>query len=305
MAGEAGPDPPPSHGGTAPQGTPPVDHPTPGDAAPPRARVRADTSGDDPTPGDAAPPRARVRAASETGDRHAFLATARRRLAGGVAVNAVHVPPPTPDPGAPTPLPAYRNLDPDDLVATFAAAVAAAEGTCHVVERGPEHDVPDDLLDRLVAELDGRPAVATPEPQAQAVARRLAARGVMVEPATVEAAARAGLGVTGAAAAVAATGSVVLDSRRASGRTASLLPAVHLCIASVNSLVPTPADVLRRLGSGADALPPSLVLVTGPSRTGDIEQLLTLGAHGPTALHVVLVTDGPGRASTSGAEPRA
>ena len=34
---------------------------------------------------------------------------------------------------------------------------------------------------------------------------------------------------------------------------------------------------------------PSLVLVTGPSRTGDIEQLLTLGAHGPTALHVVLV----------------
>jgi L-lactate dehydrogenase complex protein LldG len=37
-------------------------------------------------------------------------------------------------------------------------------------------------------------------------------------------------------------------------------------------------------------LPPSLVLVTGPSRTGDIEQLITLGAHGPTALHVVLVT---------------
>ncbi|MGH9112187.1 MAG: LUD domain-containing protein, partial [Acidimicrobiales bacterium] len=43
--------------------------------------------------------------------------------------------------------------------------------------------------------------------------------------------------------------------------------------------------------------PPSLVLVTGPSRTGDIEQLLTLGAHGPTALHVVLVTDGRGGAA--------
>ena len=67
----------------------------------------------------------------------------------------------------------------------------------------------------------------------------------------------------------------------------------------MNSLFPTPADVLRRLGSAVDALPSSLVLVTGPSRTGDIEQLLTLGAHGPTALHVVLVTDGPGRASTS------
>jgi L-lactate dehydrogenase complex protein LldG len=41
-----------------------------------------------------------------------------------------------------------------------------------------------------------------------------------------------------------------------------------------------------------------LVFVTGPSRTGDIEQLLTLGAHGPTALHVVVVTDA-GRASST------
>ena len=92
---------------------------------------------------------------------------------------------------------------------------------------------------------------------------------------------------------LAATGSVVLDSRAAGGRTVSLLPPVHLCVTHVNTLFPAPADVLRRLGSGADALPPSMVLVTGPSRTGDIEQLLTLGAHGPTALHVVLVTDGP------------
>jgi L-lactate utilization protein LutC len=68
----------------------------------------------------------------------------------------------------------------------------------------------------------------------------------------------------------------------------------------VNRLFATPADVLRRLGSGADALPPSLVVVTGPSRTGDIEQLLTLGAHGPTALHVVLVTDGQSASPTSG-----
>jgi L-lactate dehydrogenase complex protein LldG len=42
------------------------------------------------------------------------------------------------------------------------------------------------------------------------------------------------------------------------------------------------------------------VVVTGPSRTGDIEQLLTLGAHGPTALHVVLVTGGRSVSPTSG-----
>lgn len=98
---------------------------------------------------------------------------------------------------------------------------------------------------------------------------------------------------------------MVLDSRAAGGRLASLLPAVHLCVVHMNTLCASPADVLRHLGSGADAVPPSVVLVTGPSRTGDIEQLLTLGAHGPTALHVVLVTDGPGRASTSGVEARA
>ena len=165
--------------------------------------------------------------------------------------------------------------------------------------------MPDDLLDRLVGELGGRPVVTSREPVAERVGERLAARGVAVGPASVEAAAAAGLGVTGAVAGVAATGSVVLDSRVAGGRIASLLPSVHLCVLSVNNLLATPADVLRNLGSGADAVPPSLVLVTGPSRTGDIEQLLTLGAHGPTALHVVLVTDGPGRASTSGAGPRA
>ena len=238
---------------------------------------------------------------AETGDRAAFLATARRRLAGDIFTNPVHVPPPAPAPGEPVPRPGYRNVEVDDLVGTFAAAVEAADGTCHVVDG----EVPDELLDLLVAELDGRSVVVTPEPVARDVGRRLAERGATVEDASVEQAAAAGLGVTGAVAAIAATGSVVLDSRVAGGRTASVLPTVHLCVASVNTLVSTPGDVLRRLGSAGDALPPSLVLVTGPSRTGDIEQLLTLGAHGPTALHVVLVTDGSGRASTSGANLRA
>jgi L-lactate dehydrogenase complex protein LldG len=228
----------------------------------------------------------------ETGDRQGFLAPARRRLAGGIATNPVHPPPPGPAPGAPVPLPGYRNLD-HDAVATFAAALAQVDGTCHVVEAGPDGALPGELVGRLVAELDDRSAVVSDEPAARAVGRQLAARGVAVHDATVEHAARAGLGVTGAVAAIAATGSIVLDSRAAGGRSASLLPAVHLCVVSVNSLRETPADVLRGLGSEPDALPPSLVLVTGPSRTGDIEQLLTLGAHGPTALHVVLVTGGP------------
>jgi L-lactate utilization protein LutC len=240
-----------------------------------------------------------VTAGRETGDRAAFLAGARRRLAGDIFTNPVHVPPPTPAPGTAVPLPGYANLDADDLVGTFAAAVAHAEGTCHVVAG----EVPDDLLDRLVDELEGRSVVVTAEPLARAVGDRLAARGVTVADATPELAAAAGLGITSAVAAIAATGSLVLDSRAARSRTASLLPPVHLCVVAVNTLFSAPADVLRGLGSGADALPPSLVLVTGPSRTGDIEQLLTLGAHGPTALHVVLVTDAAGASEATTTSP--
>lgn len=249
---------------------------------------------------------------SEHGDRQAFLAPARRLLARGIHANPVHVPPPTPAPGDPVPEPRYLTVDADDLVSTFVDAVTHAAGVCHVVEG----DVPDELLDRLVVELatthdraatDTAGTTTTPpagamrvvvsaEPEARALGDRLAARGVEVAPATPATAARAVLGITSAVAAIAATGSIVLDSRRAGGRVASLLPAVHLCVVPVNRLLTTPADVLRHLGPGP-ALSPSLVLVTGPSRTGDIEQLLTLGAHGPTGLHVVLVTDGPGGAS--------
>jgi L-lactate dehydrogenase complex protein LldG len=236
---------------------------------------------------------------TEHGDRLGFLAPARTLLSEGIHPNPVHVPPRTPLPSDPVPEARYLNLDAGDLVTSFADAVAHAEGVCHVVE----HDVPDSLLDRIVGELgerDGPSVVVSAEPEARAVGDRLAARGLAVNPATPATAAEAALGVTSATAAIAATGSIILDSRRAGGRVASLLPSVHLCVVPVNRLFATPADVLRRLGSGADAPPPSLVVVTGPSRTGDIEQLLTLGAHGPTALHVVLVTGGKSASPASG-----
>jgi L-lactate dehydrogenase complex protein LldG len=83
---------------------------------------------------------------------------------------------------------------------------------------------------------------------------------------------------------------MVVSSAAARGRAASLLPRVHLCVVRADRLVATPADVLR---DGRWHPPPSnLVFITGPSRTGDIEQVMTLGVHGPTAVHVV-VTSAP------------
>jgi L-lactate dehydrogenase complex protein LldG len=140
-----------------------------------------------------------------------------------------------------------------------------------------------------VAELGGWEAVVSAEAEAAVLGDRLASRGVEVALPSPEAAARATVGVTSAVAGIAATGSIVLDSRRAGGRLAALLPPVQLCVLHADRLVATPTDVLGALGDRPDDLPTSLVLVTGPSRPGDVEQLLTIGAHGPTALHVVVV----------------
>jgi L-lactate dehydrogenase complex protein LldG len=92
--------------------------------------------------------------------------------------------------------------------------------------------------------------------------------------------------VTGAIAAIAATGSVVVDADLAGSRLTSLLPRVHLCVVDRRDLVAGTEAILR---TPARPLPAHRVMVTGPSRTGDIEQILTLGAHGPVALHILVV----------------
>ncbi|MFV1990481.1 MAG: lactate utilization protein C [Acidimicrobiales bacterium] len=103
---------------------------------------------------------------------------------------------------------------------------------------------------------------------------------------------RADLAITVADAAVAGTGSILQDSSRSGSRSVSLLCRIHLAIVNTNEIVATPADVLRHRKTPAD-MPPNLVLTTGPSRTGDIEQILTVGAHGPVELYIALVEPDP------------
>nr|MBA2280335.1 LUD domain-containing protein [Acidimicrobiia bacterium] len=98
----------------------------------------------------------------------------------------------------------------------------------------------------------------------------------------------ADLGVTSCLAAVAATGSVAVTTDVVGARWASLLPRVHLCVVPGDAVVASPGDVLRRF-SPATPPPRGLWFVTGPSRTGDIEQLLTRGVHGPVAVEILLL----------------
>ena len=96
-------------------------------------------------------------------------------------------------------------------------------------------------------------------------------------------------GITGALAGIAETGTLVLpaggDHQPLS---ASLLPAIHIAVLPASRLL-TSLEQVMRLPQVASA--PATVLITGPSRTADIEMTLTIGVHGPKELHVFLVDD--------------
>jgi L-lactate dehydrogenase complex protein LldG len=95
-----------------------------------------------------------------------------------------------------------------------------------------------------------------------------------------------GAGVSHALYGLAETGSVVLAASPEEPRARSLLPPVHVSVLAEDSILPGLAELFAALG---DDLPSALAIVTGPSRSADIEQRLVVGVHGPGTVHVVLV----------------
>ena len=101
--------------------------------------------------------------------------------------------------------------------------------------------------------------------------------------------------VTVAFAGVAETGTVVLTSGVTNPTTLNFLPENHIVVPPTSRLYRTYEDVweiLRKTGTQSDeTLPRTVNWITGPSRTGDIEQTMQLGIHGPRRLHLILVND--------------
>jgi L-lactate dehydrogenase complex protein LldG len=94
-------------------------------------------------------------------------------------------------------------------------------------------------------------------------------------------------GITECDALIAQTGSVLVTSRSAGGRALSVLPPHHVIIARRNQLLPDlPAAFELLKQKYAPDYPGFISLITGPSRTGDIERILVLGAHGPEKLTI-------------------
>lgn len=100
--------------------------------------------------------------------------------------------------------------------------------------------------------------------------------------------AAADLGISSADYALADTGTLVMISSAKEARMVSLLPPVHLAIVPRERLLSGLDDLFTILPQPAEQTS-SMVLITGPSRTADIEQILVRGVHGPGEIHVVIV----------------
>ena len=97
--------------------------------------------------------------------------------------------------------------------------------------------------------------------------------------------------ITGAFAGIAETGTLVMASGPDHPVTLNLLPDTHIVVLREADIVGGYEDVWERLRAryGKDRMPRTVNTITGPSRTGDIEQTIELGAHGPRRMHIVVV----------------
>jgi L-lactate dehydrogenase complex protein LldG len=193
----------------------------------------------------------------------------------------------------------------------FAARRAAAEAWLSARTAGPQPALAGDLVERFrvkaeylastVAEVSalaevpaavagyltanglGHQAVATPElgdPDWPAA-------GLAVEPRPAVDADT--VGISGCFCAIAETGTLMLLSGPPTPATVSLLPETHIALVPVARIVATMEDAFALLRAEHGELPRAVNFISGPSRTGDIEQTIVLGAHGPCRVHLILI----------------
>jgi L-lactate utilization protein LutC len=182
-----------------------------------------------------------------------------------------------------------------DVVERFRAEFAAAGGHTHLVaDHATAAAVVLDLARARSARrllLGGGDVLA-----ALAIVEPLRSAGVeVVEVGTLGKATdrdtffRADFGLSGVDYLIAETGSVILTSRLEQPRTLSLLPPIHVAVAERRQILPDLFDLFAALGAKLEELPACVSIITGPSKTGDIELRLVTGVHGPGEVHVVLI----------------
>ncbi|MGH9904108.1 MAG: LutC/YkgG family protein [Pyrinomonadaceae bacterium] len=95
------------------------------------------------------------------------------------------------------------------------------------------------------------------------------------------------VGISAAQMAIAETGTILLESEAERHRLVSLVPPVHIAIVNGANIFLTLGEALTEISRPGE-LSRTITLITGPSRTGDIELTLTIGVHGPLELYVIV-----------------
>lgn len=187
-------------------------------------------------------------------------------------------------------------FEPAELVARWRAELEALTGIVHGPL--PESDALAQLVE-LAGQFEPKSVIAwdNADLPLPGVSERLQAAGITVEkiddsardPATRQRLEKVPVGVTGAIAGLADTGSIIVDTGPGRPRMASLLPPVHIALLPVAQLYPDLAAWMALRGGNLLANVANLTIISGPSRTADIELNLVLGVHGPRHVHVILL----------------
>ena len=179
----------------------------------------------------------------------------------------------------------------DDLAERFDASLTAAHGE---VQRAGSLAEALDLLGRVLAGLGAERVAVNAEPPLDSV--DLAGRWPQIEWRVAGQddddlrafCAAADAGLTGVDALLAETGTIVVSSGPGRSRLVPLLPPVHIALAPTSRLT---TDLFTWTAGRSGAMPSSLTLISGPSKTADIEQTMAIGVHGPKRLIVILYQD--------------
>lgn len=174
-------------------------------------------------------------------------------------------------PGDPVPEPPVVLLSETaerELIKTFTKALEALAGHVVVVKSAEEARA------EVEKAVGGRTFVASPEMGGAGFSRENCA---VTE-----------VGITSADYALADTGSLVVFTESNESRLLSLLPPCHVAVIRRTCIVPSLDDVLRLHPLPGDKSS-AMIVITGPSRTADIEMRLVRGVHGPGEIHVIIV----------------
>lgn len=190
-----------------------------------------------------------------------------------------------------TQLPVTRIAPDEDLKARFVAEAERVRARVHCV---PSASAALETLRTLLTSRAVQRAVMWDEQHLpiSGVAALLDSLGIMRVEGDNQRVAAAEVGITGADAALATTGTLVLSSGRGRPRMASLLVPVHIALITEDRILPRLEDYIaaqRAQGLRVFRTSSNVTLISGSSRTSDIEMHPVFGVHGPLELHVVLI----------------